>query len=720
LPENRKMEFRIGINLGDVVEEGERIYGDGVNITARVEGLAEGGGICISGTVYDSIKNKLSLGYESMGEHTVKNIKEPVRVYRMQIGPEAAAHRVVREKRVLAKSWRKGLLIAGTVLLLGVGAVVTVFFTTPTGRLVWNIYLRPAPSPEEVAAVMSPIIELPDKPSIAVLPFTNMSGDPKQEYLADGMTEDIIVGLSKLRDLFVISRTAVLPYKGKPVALRRISQELGVRYVLEGSVRISGNRVRMTAQLIDADTGNQLWADRYDRELKDVFAVQDEITRKIVTELDVKLIDGEQARRFHEMPDNLESYKYFTRGINSFFRFTPEGNAQARQLFEKAIALDADIAWYHACLGWTHINNLLLSIKPHVESMKRATDEANKALSLDDSLPDAHALSGYIYLFKHQHNRAIAALEHAVSLSPSGADIAAHMAAVLHYSGRNEEALVQIKKAMRLSPNYPVWYLSVLAQAHGGMGQIVEAIAIWKEFINRDPTGLQHAPYVALSIYYSLLGQNKEARAAAEEVLRRKPDFSLEELDRIPLKDPKKIKYIKFFLSKAGLGKTDKEFTKGFIWISENEGVAIDGIFKRTAPPSFQFEYPLSSIKAERAIPDEVMSMTIREDVLFSAAVIDIIDIPQEMKLEGIGPGLFASLLEKFGSNIQVISNKEIALKCGTKAYRTDITWLSNDRKKFTTIVVSVFKDGKCVGLQASTTQNPAEIEPIVKSLTFE
>ncbi|MFQ5931848.1 MAG: adenylate/guanylate cyclase domain-containing protein, partial [Nitrospiraceae bacterium] len=553
LPENRRMEFRIGINLGDVVEEGDRIYGDGVNITARVEGLAEGGGICISGTVYDSIKNKLSLSYESLGEHTVKNITEPVRVYRMRIGPEAAAHRVGRAKRVLARSWRKGLLIAGTALLLGVGAVVAAFFTTSTGRLVWNVYLRPAPSPEEVAAVMSPIIELPGKPSIAVLPFTNMSGDPKQEYLADGMTEDIITELSKLRDLFVISGTAVVPYKGESVALRRISEELGVRYVLEGSVRISGDRVRMTAQLIDADTGNHLWADRYERELKDVFAVQDEITRKIITELDVKLIEGEQARRRHEIPDNLEAYEYFRRGVKSFRGFTPEGNAQARQLFEKAIALDPDIASYHSLLGWAHRNNALLWSKSPVESMKRAAEEANKALALDDSLAEAHALLGVIYVDRRQHDRAIAALEQAVSLSPSGADVAAHMAWVLSYSGKPDEAMVQIKRAMRLSPTYPVWYLPILALAHVYRGEFEEAIAIWKEYINRTPTGLQHFPYIALAACYSALGQEKEARAAAAEILRRKPDFSLEELDRLPFRDPKHMEHGKSFLRKAGL-----------------------------------------------------------------------------------------------------------------------------------------------------------------------
>ncbi|MCH7477825.1 MAG: tetratricopeptide repeat protein [SAR324 cluster bacterium] len=553
LHDTRRMDFRIGVNLGDVLVKDDDLYGDGVNIAARLESLAEPGGICISGKAFEEVKNRLPLHYEFIGEQSVKNIAEPVRTYRILSKPGAAAHRVVQAKRGVARSWRKGLLIAAAGLLLALGAVVAAFFTTSTGRFVWNFYLRPAPSAEAAAAVLSPIIELPDEPSIAVLPFANLSDDPKQEYLADGMTEDIITELSKLRDLLVISRTAVLPYKGKSVALSQIGRELGVRYVLEGSVRISGDRVRITAQLIDVATGSHLWAERYDRKLKDVFAVQDEITGKIVTELDVKLIEGEQARSKHGITDNLEAYEFFRRGMESFLRFTPEGNAQARLLFEKAGALEPDFALGHVWLGYTHLLDVQFWSQSPAESMKRAREEANKSLALDDSLGEAHALLGEVYLNQGQHDKAIAALEEAVSLSPGGADIAAHMARVLNYSGRADEALVQIEKAMRLSPNYPVWYLPVLADVYGSRGQFEEAIAIWKEYIKRTPTGLQHLPYISLAIYYGVLGREKEARAAAAEVLRRKPGFSLEELDRIPFKDRKIIEMGKSLLRKAGL-----------------------------------------------------------------------------------------------------------------------------------------------------------------------
>ena len=336
LPENRRMEFRIGINLGDVVEEGERIYGDGVNITARVEGLAEGGGICISGTVYDSIKNKLSLGYESMGEHTVKNIKEPVWVYRVQMEPETVAFAVSREKKAGLKHWRWAVL--ATVVVVA-AVIVTI----------WNFYSRPSPTPEDVTSEEVPLLELPDKPSIAVLPFANISGDPEQEYFSDGMTEDLITDLSKISGLFVIARNSVFTYKRKAVKVEDVRRELGVRYVLEGSVRKTGDLVRITAQLVDTKTGGHLWAERYDRDLRDIFALQDEVTQKIVAALAVRLTLDEQERLVSKHTDDLAAYGYTLRGLEYLFRFTEEANAQARQMFEKSIGLDPEYALAIRC-----------------------------------------------------------------------------------------------------------------------------------------------------------------------------------------------------------------------------------------------------------------------------------------------------------------------------------------------------------------------------------
>jgi len=283
--EDRRMDFRIGINLGDVIEEGDTIYGDGVNIAARMEGMAEAGGICISESAYQQIKNKLPLRYDYLGEHEVKNITEPVRVYRAQVEPEAASSKLSREKKPAGKRLSKSALaIIAMVVIAGAVAL-------------YQFVLRPSPPKTDIASKDKMAFPLPDVPSIAVLPFVNMSEDPKKEFLCDGMTEAIITALSQVPRLFVIARNSTFTYKGKPVKVKQVSEELGVRYVLEGSVQRSGDRVRITAQLIDALSGHHLWAERYDRDVKDIFALQDEITLKVLTATQVKLTLGGQVGR---------------------------------------------------------------------------------------------------------------------------------------------------------------------------------------------------------------------------------------------------------------------------------------------------------------------------------------------------------------------------------------------------------------------------------------
>ena len=271
LPENRRVEFRIGINLGDVIEEEDSIYGDGVNIAARMESLAEAGGICISGSAYEQIENKLPLRYDYLGEHEVKNIAKPVRVFRARIEPEAAPSKLGEEKKPVGKRLPKAALAIIAVVVIA-GSVA-----------LYQFVLRPSHPKMEVAAKEKMAFPLPDVPSIAVLPFVNMSKDPDQEFLCDGMTEEIITALSKVPGMFVIARNSTFTYKGKPVKVKQVSEELGVRYVLEGGLQRSGDRVRVTVQLIDALTGNHLWAESYDRDLKDIFALQDEITLKVLT-----------------------------------------------------------------------------------------------------------------------------------------------------------------------------------------------------------------------------------------------------------------------------------------------------------------------------------------------------------------------------------------------------------------------------------------------------
>jgi len=336
IPPERRMEFRIGVNLGDVMVEGEQIYGDGVNVAARLESLAEPGGICISGKVHDEIRSKLTLGYEDLGAQVVKNIAEPVRAYRVLAETDATPRKT---QRVARKYVRRGVFsIAGLAII---AAMIV---------LVQHLSLRPPIPSASIPPAQAPALPLPDKPSIAVLPFANMSDDPKQEYFSDGITDDLTTALSRLPDLFVIARTSAFTYKGKAVKVQDISRQLGVKYVLEGSVRKADNQVRITAQLVDATTGDHLWAEHYDRPLKDIFSLQDEIVRRIVATLKLQLILEEQGVLVRKQTDNLEAYDYFLRGVAYFWSFTKDGNEKARQMFQKAIELDPKYA--DGIRGW--------------------------------------------------------------------------------------------------------------------------------------------------------------------------------------------------------------------------------------------------------------------------------------------------------------------------------------------------------------------------------
>lgn len=463
LPDDRKMQFRIGINLGDVVVEGERIYGDGVNIAARVEGLAEGGGICISGTAYDQVENKLAFGYESLGEHTVKNIKKPIRVYRVQAEPVAAIPEVSRG------------------------------------------------------------LPLPDKPSIAVLPFVNMSGDPSQEFFADGLTDSIITALSRTAEMVVIASNSTFAYKGKHVNIQQVGQELRVRYVLEGSLQKSENRVRINAQLIDANKGHHLWAERYDRQLKDVFVLQDEVTLKIIRALQVKLTRGEQARLWIGGTENLNAFEKFYQGMGEYWS---RGNLTlARQLFEEAVELDPDYIEPYVFLGWLHMIEYWYGLsKSPQESMEKAVELAQKALALNDLIDLPYSLLGKICLSKFEHERAISEARRAIALNPNGADACAQLACILSYAERPEEALYWLDKAFRLNPMPPVFYYTYSGMAYNINGQYQEAIRLYKKGLTLNPNSLYG--HLGLTESYSLLGREEEARASAAEVLRIHPGFS--------------------------------------------------------------------------------------------------------------------------------------------------------------------------------------------------
>jgi adenylate cyclase len=514
LPENRRMEFRIGVNLGDVVEDGEQILGDGVNIAARLESLSDGGGICISGTAYDQVKNKLNLGYKYLGEQAVKNIAEPIRVYRVLMEPEEAG-KVIGEKKAKPRKWQKPVSILVAILIVVVAVVV-----------IWRLYLHPTRPPVEVASKEKMAFPLPDKPSIAVLPFVNMSGDKEQEYFSDGITEEIITALSKIPHLFVISRQSTFTYKDKPVKVKQVSEELGVRYVLEGSVRKAGDKLRITAQLIDAITGHHLWAERYDRDLKDIFALQDEITLRIISALQVKLEGVERSDLSVKGTDNLEAYLKLLQSREQAGRFTKEGNILARRYAEEAIALDPKYAGAYLRLSATLIMDLSYGTTESPEqSLRRAEECIQKALALDDSSGEAHAFLGRIYLSKRQYEKAIAEGERALALDPNSDFVQAALAYSLFFAGRFEEAIAMYQKAIRLNP-FPVWYSQMLASSYVQLGRYEEAIKEYKKALHRAPDSAM--PHVGLAATYSLMGREKEAQDEAAEVLRIDPKFSLE------------------------------------------------------------------------------------------------------------------------------------------------------------------------------------------------
>jgi adenylate cyclase len=519
LPENRRMHFRIGINLGDVIQEGERIYGDGVNVAARVETLSEGGGICISGSAYEQIENKLALGYEYIGEHTVKNIVKPIRVYRVPIGPEAVG-KVIGEKKVEPKRGKLAALAVVVALVMAIG-----------GLVLWKSSQRTVSPTVEVASVEKMAFALPDKPSIAVLPFSNLSEDPKQEYFSDGITEEIIASLGSIPKLFVIARNSTFTYKGKPVKVQQVAEELGVRYVLEGSVRKSGDKIRITAQLIDALNGHHLWAKRYDRNLKDIFAVQDEITKEIITAMQVKLTEGEDIRSAAKGTNNLEAFLKYLQANEYIQRVNPEANALGMQLAKEAVALDPEYAMAYKTLARAHLTAVWIGTsKSPKQSIGNAMKLLQKAIALDDTYAEAHAYLGFLYATTRQHDKALVQGEKAVDLSPNSAECYYRLGKILNFAGRWEESIPKYERAIRLNPIPSNMYLFSLGYSYGMTGQYEEAITWCEKAIHKEPNSLFARLFMAA--VYSFSGRDEEARIEIAEVLRIQPKFTLARFEK--------------------------------------------------------------------------------------------------------------------------------------------------------------------------------------------
>jgi adenylate cyclase len=516
LPVHRRMEFRIGINLGDVMVDGDQIYGDGVNIAARLQALADAGGVCISGTVYEQVKNKLGLRYEDLGEQMVKNIAEPVRVWRIRLEEsESPKSQVPSPKLRRVGTAHLSWVVVGLVLIAGTVVAVRYLFL-PTPRTQPSLSTQSSAFRTDAAPATLP---LPDKPSIIVLPFDNMSKDPEQEYFSDGLTEVLTGDLSKISSLFVIARNSAFTYKGKAVKVQDVGREMGVRYVLEGSVLKADGQVRITAQLIDATTGYHLWSERYDRPLQDIFALQDEIVQKMVTTLNLQLTLQEQGYIVRKHTDNLEAYDSFLRGVEYFWRFTKEANAQARQMYEKALALDPQYAEAYASLSETYYLEWVWRWSADPQTLERALALAQQAVALDDSLPGAYSLLGIVYAQQQQYEQARAEGERAIALDPNNADSYANQAEALIWAGRPEEALRAVAQAMRLNPRYPPWYLVELGGAYRFTGRYADAVATLKEAISRSPNHILAHLNLAISYCLQWLSQQSPDAQTLEPAL---------------------------------------------------------------------------------------------------------------------------------------------------------------------------------------------------------
>ncbi len=490
----RRMEFRIGLHLGDVLVEGERIYGDGVHIAARLETLAPAGGICLSDMIHRQLRNKLDVGFEDLGEQALKNLPEPVRVYRVTDAvPEIAV-------------------------------------------------VSPTPS-------SAPALPLPEKPSLAVLPFVDLSGDLRHDYFGTGLAIDIMTELVKVSGLFLVSDASSFRFKTRDISLPEIGRELGVSHILEGCVRRSADRARISVQLTDARSGRQVWGERFDRSLGDLFAVQDEIAERIVTELEVKLVSGEEARFCRRSLRNPQARECSYRGWAAFDRDL----AEAQRLFAEMIRLEPSNSLGHASLALAHLAEGFSARNPAApEAIARAVTSAQAALALDDATGFAHLVLGHAHLAERRHDDALAEADLALAERPSCQGAYALEANIRQYAGSAREAIDHALRAIRLTPVYPPWYPAILAASYQAGRRYDAAVQAAEAVVALQPANVDARLILAGS--NAALGRKEAAGAAAREVVRLEPDFSLEVFRQTePYKDPAQLEVIVQDLRNAGL-----------------------------------------------------------------------------------------------------------------------------------------------------------------------
>ncbi|MFI5023367.1 MAG: adenylate/guanylate cyclase domain-containing protein [Alphaproteobacteria bacterium] len=500
VPSESRIQFRVGINVGDIISDANDIYGDGVNVAARLEALAAPGGIMVSRNVYDQVRDKLSFGFEDMGEQTVKNIARPIGVHRISLVENAAPITV------------KG-----------------------------------------AAAAAKTEVSTADRPSIAVLPFTNMSGDPEQEYFADGISEDIITGLSKLRWFFVIARNSSFTYKGKAVDLKRVARELGVRYVLEGSVRKGGNRVRITAQLIDAATNNHIWADHYDGDLTDIFELQDKITKNAVAAIEPKLLEAEAMRSQPRSSEDLGAWDLVMKANSQLWRLTKTDSDAAIAMLRLATERYPDYSPAHSMLAFALLFRAIPVGVALSQDMKEAALLASRAAELDDSDPWAHLALGWVAFLMRHTDDAVVEYQRALDINPNFAAAHGHFGSVLAFDGQSDKAIPHLELALRMSPHDPQNFrvYTGLAAAHYLTGNFAEAVGFGRNAVKQRPgfSGGQRI-YVAC---LAQAGQIEEARTALDRLKVLQPEISIAWIQQnAPWTPEPMAKYIEG-MRKAGL-----------------------------------------------------------------------------------------------------------------------------------------------------------------------
>lgn len=528
LPDDRKMEFRVGINLGDIIEDEERIYGDGINIAARLESIAPGGGICISGSAYDQIKNRLSLGFEFLGNQELKNIAEPVSVYRVLSDPKSAGKLKYKHRKDNPRGvTRKRMILVGTLTLLMLGGGI------------FHIRNAPFVPGEHRKIVKQKLMDLriPDKPSIAVLPFINMSEDRAQEYFSDGLTEDLITDLSKISGLFVIARNSVFFYKDKNEKIEKIARDLGVKYILEGSVRKVGEHVRITAQLIDSRTGGHLWAERYDRDLKDIFTLQDEVREKIVTALAVQMTSDDKKRILMKKTNNPEAYDLYLKANELCNSMDLEKLAQGRILLQQAMGLDPNFAKAYAAMGKTFFTQWVFGPDKNPALLNKVFEWGQKAIEINPDEPSGYSQLAHYYLWTKQHDLGIEEIKKAMALDPNNPEWMASFGELLTYSNQPEQGIDLFINAIRLDPKYPVWYMYGLGHAYFLIQDYDQAIPTLEKAVEQDP-GFWPS-YLLLAVSYDAQGMKEKSREAANKALEENKNLPNEKWEqRLPYKDP--------------------------------------------------------------------------------------------------------------------------------------------------------------------------------------